>query len=101
MNIDVKKDGLSVAIVLSGRLDTVSSPELLEQVEQLTSGDEAINASIDFSDVDFVSSAGLRVLLVFLKKLNRANGSLVLNNLSKSIKEVFDMTGFSAILKIE
>jgi anti-anti-sigma factor len=56
--------------------------------------------ALDFAAVDYISSAGLRVLLILQKKIHAAGGSLSVRNLNGTVREVFDMTGFSAILKI-
>lgn len=87
-----------LAIVLEGRLDTMTAPELeaaldgaLEGVEELT---------FDFEKLDYISSAGLRVLLSTQKTMNR-QGVMKVLHANEMIREIFDVTGFSDILTIE
>jgi anti-anti-sigma factor len=100
MEINVTMEGDAVTAGLVGRLDTITSPALQQKANEILEGSPKINMTIDFASVDFVSSAGLRVLLMLHKKLLASQGSLSLKNLSAGVKEVFDMTGFSSILKI-
>jgi anti-anti-sigma factor len=100
MEINVTMEGDAVTIGLVGRLDTITSPALQQKTDEIMKSSSKIVMTVDFMSVDFVSSAGLRVLLMLHKKLNASQGSLSLRNLSVSVKEVFDMTGFSSILKI-
>jgi len=98
MEIKKEKNGGSLHIQLFGRLDTVTAPQfeasLKEDLDSLT---ELI---IDFQTLEYVSSAGLRVLLMAQKQMNK-QGKMKIINVSEPIKEVFDMTGFSDILTIE
>lgn len=98
MKITQNKDGNKLSIALEGRLDTTTSPELeavfaqsLEGVEQLT---------LDFSQLAYLSSAGLRVLLGAQKRMNK-QGSMTVRNVNETIMEVFEITGFVDILTIE
>ena len=98
MNIQQTKNGNALVIALEGRLDTVTAPELeaalktaLEGVEELT---------FDFEKLDYISSAGLRVLLAAQKTMNRQGGMKV-KNANEIITEIFEVTGFSDILTIE
>ncbi|MDR1874641.1 MAG: STAS domain-containing protein [Synergistaceae bacterium] len=100
MEINVNRDGDVIAVALAGKLDTATAPSLQRAMEEILSGGGAMNVSVDFSAIEFVSSAGLRVLLLSMKKIAAVKGSLVLKNMRDPVKEVFDMTGFSAILKI-
>ena len=99
MEITQKKDGEKLIVTLSGRLDTNTSPELesflrenLEGVSQLT---------IDLTDTQYVSSAGLRVFLYAHKELARTGGDVTLAHPNEYIAEVLDATGFTDILKVE
>ncbi|MDR3013213.1 MAG: STAS domain-containing protein [Chitinispirillales bacterium] len=83
---------------LVGRLDTVSASEF--QSELIAVFDEAEHVVLDFKDVAYVSSAGLRVLLLGEKTAKAKGRTMDLVNVSADIKEVFNMTGFTAILKI-
>ena len=100
MKIDVKQDGEIFVVELEGRMDTNTSPEFQKEMETYYSR-EGFKMILDFDKLDFVSSAGLRVLLLIQKKSKALNGSLVIKNVKPEIQEVFDMTGFSDILNIE
>ncbi len=100
MKIDVKQDGEIFVVELEGRMDTNTSPEFQKEMETYYSR-EGFKMILDFDKLDFVSSAGLRVLLLIQKKSKALNGSLVIKNVKPEIQEVFDMTGFSDILTIE
>ena len=100
MKIEVKQDGEIFVVELEGRMDTNTSPEFQKEMEVYYSK-EGFNMILDFDKLDFVSSAGLRVLLLIQKKSKALSGSLVIKNVKPEIQEVFDMTGFSDILNIE
>ena len=100
MKIDVKQDGEIFVVELEGRMDTNTSAEFQKEMEAYYSK-EGFNMILDFDKLDFVSSAGLRVLLLIQKKSKALSGSLVIKNVKPEIQEVFDMTGFSDILNIE
>ena len=97
--MEIKKnfnDG-TLVISLTGRLDNTTSPILEEEKKNFTGISTLI---LDFEGLEYVSSAGLRVLLTFQKIMNK-QGSMTVKNVSADIMEVFDMTGFSDILSIE
>ena len=100
MKIEVKQDGEIFVVELEGRMDTNTSPEFQKEMETYYSR-EGFKMILDFDKLDFVSSAGLRVLLLIQKKSKALSGSLVIKNVKPEIQEVFDMTGFSDILNIE
>jgi anti-anti-sigma factor len=101
MEINIKKDDSGVVVAgLSGRLDANSAPSLQTAFSGIGEGSDKPNVVLDFSEVDYVSSAGLRELLILQKKMLAAQGSLTLKHLNDMVREVFDMTGFSNILKI-
>lgn len=98
MTIHQFKNGNALTVALEGRLDTMTAPELeaalktaLESVEDLT---------FDFEKLDYISSAGLRVLLSAQKTMNR-QGSMKVVHANEIILEIFEVTGFSDILTIE
>ena len=91
---------LRVEVVLSGNLDTNGSVDLQNAMSEIFKRGAGINIVIDFYSVPFMSSAGLRVLLLATKKADAEGGSLKLQNVSDSIKEVLNMIGLSSILKI-
>lgn len=98
MKIVKQTDGSALTIALVGRLDTTTSPELEREIKSNIS--EVTELFFDFSELEYISSAGLRVLLAMQKIMNR-QGQMLLKNVSETIMEVFEVTGFSDILSIE
>jgi anti-anti-sigma factor len=99
MTITKNQTADKLSIALEGRLDTTTAPQL--QTELIPAFDTVKYIELDFKNLDYVSSAGLRVLLVGQKTAKAKNGKMVIINASSEIKEVFEMTGFSGILNIE
>jgi anti-sigma B factor antagonist len=98
LDISNKLEGSKLVFVLNGRLDTITAPQLEEELKEKMSG--ITELVFDFSDLSYISSAGLRVLLSAQKTMNQ-NGTMVVKNVSDAIQEIFDVTGFSDILTIE
>ena len=98
MKINKKAEGSTLLIALEGRLDTSTAPEL--EAELGKSLDGAAELCFDFAKLDYISSAGLRVLLSAQKRMNK-QGSMKLINVGETIMEIFDVTGFTDILTIE
>lgn len=98
MTIDIKKNGEEVTLAIVGRLDTLTAPALDKVVNEDVDG--ATGIIMDMKELEYISSAGLRVLLGTHKKMLKA-GFLRLINVGESVMEVLDMTGFSDILEIE
>ena len=98
MKIDKKQNGTALEIALEGRLDTTTAPELEQELKNSLDG--ATELTMDFSKLDYISSAGLRVLLSAHKTM-RAKGGMKVTNVNEIVKEVFDVTGFADILTIE
>ena len=98
MTIEKKLDGTELTITLTGRLDTTTAPQLEAELKASLDGVE--NLALDFAALDYLSSAGLRVLLAAQKTMNK-QGSMVICNVNETIAEIFDVTGFSDILTIE
>ena len=98
MTINKISDGEKLTVAITGRLDTNSSPKLEAELRQSVDG--VTEPVFDFSEVEYISSAGLRVLLAAQKVMNR-KGSMKLVGVSDEIQEVFEITGFSDILTIE
>ena len=92
-----KKQGDTLTCSLFGRLDTNTSPELLEQINL----DGVQTLIIDLADVDYVFSAGLRVFLQLQKNMNEKNGQMTLINMQDSVKEIFKIVGFTNIMDIK
>ena len=97
MEITLNKTSDSAVLSVSGRLDTNTAPELEKQIQSLT---EINSLSIDLKDLEYISSAGLRVLLSAHKAFEKKDG-LVIQNVQESVLEVFDVTGFKDILNIK
>ena len=98
MKITQRNEGQSTTISPEGRIDTVSAPELEEAMSNVP-GDVA-SLTFDFAKVEYISSAGLRVLLVAQKNMMKAGASMSIANVAPAVKEVFDITGFSTIFTI-
>lgn len=92
-------EGPETVVAIVGRLDTNSSPAFEKAITPILAG-EAKVVKIDCSALDYISSSGLRLFLMLQKNINQKKGSLSLCGLSDSIKEIFNVTGFSAIFKI-
>ena len=98
MTIEKKINGEAVTLIVSGRLDTQTAPELEKELDNILSGLKEL--TFDMTNLEYVSSAGLRVILKAQKAMN-TQGSMKLTGVNDSIMEVFDITGFLDILTIE
>ena len=98
MNMTKPQNGTELTIALEGRLDTTTAPELEQALKQDLEGATAL--TLDFSRLDYISSAGLRVLLSAHKAMSRKGGMKV-THVNEIVNEVFEVTGFSDILTIE
>ena len=98
MTIEKKINGEAVTLIVSGRLDTQTAPELEMELDAVLPGVKDL--TFDMTNLEYVSSAGLRVILKAQKVMN-AQGSMKLTGVNDSIMEVFDITGFLDILTIE
>jgi len=98
MKINKTMNGTTLVIALEGRLDTTTAPELENELK--TSMDSANELIFDFEKLDYISSAGLRVLLSAHKAMSKKGGMKV-RNVNEIVGEVFDVTGFADILTIE
>ncbi len=96
MNINLNKNEDKLIISLEGRLDTTTSPELESEYKKL---DEK-NIVLDLKDLNYISSAGLRVLLTMQKEMNK-KGSLEIINVCDDVRDIFEVTGFNDILNIK
>jgi anti-anti-sigma factor len=99
MNIQKAQNGESTTLTLSGRLDTTTATQL--QTALIPEFDAAKTVVLDFAGLEYVSSAGLRVLLMGEKTAKAKGCKQTLVNVSEEIMEVFEMTGFAGILNIE
>ena len=98
MEIVKTKNGSELTLAIIGRLDTTTAPQLETEVKNELDGVTAL--VLDFGKLEYVSSAGLRVLLTAQKTMNK-QGTMVIRNVNADIQEVFEITGFSDILTIE
>lgn len=98
MTITRKQNGETLEIALEGRLDTMTAPELEAELNKSLAGAETL--IIDFSKLDYISSAGLRVLLSAHKAMT-SKGGMKVTNVNEIVREVFEVTGFADILDIE
>ena len=98
MKIHQTRTGNELVIALEERLDTLTAPELEATLKTALNGVESL--VFDFSKLDYISSAGLRVLLSAQKVMNR-QGSMKVTHVNETIMEVFEVTGFADILTVE
>ena len=98
MTISKEKNNGTLIIAPEGRLDTVTAPELENEIKQSTEG--VTELIFDLKGLEYISSAGLRVLLSAQKTMN-AQGEMKVRNANETIMEIFEVTGFSDILTIE
>ena len=98
MNITETREGSKLTVALEGRLETTTAPDFEEVIK--TKLDGVTELVIDLSQIEYVSSAGLRVILSAQKKMN-IQGSMKVTGVNEIIGEIFDVTGFSEILTIE
>ena len=98
MTIDKQINGNELTLSLTGRLDTTTAPELEAVIKENITG--VTNLVMDFAGLEYLSSAGLRVILSAQKTMNK-QGEMVIRNVNETINEVFEITGFIDILTIE
>ncbi len=98
MTITKTVKGNEIAFALEGRLDTTTAPQFDAEIKENINGIEKL--VMDFEKLEYISSAGLRVLLAAQKIMNK-QGKMVLHNVNESVMEVFEVTGFSDVLTIE
>ena len=99
MEIEKKYDEKELTISVKGRIDTITSNDLEKEItDEMGNFDSLI---VDFDKVDYISSAGLRLLISTQKKLKPDNIPFVIKNANDTVKEIFRMSGFDKILKIE
>ena len=98
LNISKTVENTKAVYVLEGRLDTVTAPDLETELKGSLDGVEEL--ILDFGKLEYISSAGLRVLLATQKIMNK-QGEMKITNVNETIMEIFEVTGFSDILTIE
>ena len=98
MEIQKTLNGTALTVAVEGRLDTTTSPKMEEELQNSIDG--ITDLVLDFGKLEYISSAGLRVLLAMQKIMNR-QGKMTLKNVGDVVMEVFEVTGFVDILNIE
>jgi len=99
VTMDINEEQSRLFIKIEGRLDTKTAPELEEKINQSTGA--ISNIVMDFTELEYISSAGLRVLLKTHKAMKAKKGSMVIRGANEEVQEVFTITGFSDILRLE
>ena len=94
----LKKSDSKAELLLDGRLDTATAPSAQEAF--LNVANEYAEVELNLADLAYISSAGLRALLMLQKQVNKTGGSLVITNAKPAVKEVFEITGFAGIMNI-
>ena len=98
MTIVKNLNGNELTVAIAGRLDTTTAPQLEAELKMSIGGIEKL--VLDFSELEYLSSAGLRVLLSTQKAMNK-QGEMIIKNVNETINEIFEVTGFIDILTIE
>ena len=98
MTIHKEANGSALKVALEGRLDTTTAPQLEAELKQSLQG--VTDLTFDFSKLEYLSSAGLRVLLS-TQEIMKKQGDMKITNVNEMIMEIFEVTGFSDILNIE
>lgn len=98
MTINKSLDGSNLTVAISGRLDTSTAPQLESELQASVTGITYL--AFDLAELEYISSAGLRVLLTAQKTMNK-QGEMVIKNVNETVNEVFEVTGFVDILTIE
>ena len=98
MTIEKNLNGTELNVKVVGRLDTTTAPELETELKQSIDGVEKL--TLDFAELEYLSSAGLRVILGAQKTMNK-QGEMIIKNVNETINEIFEVTGFIDILTIE
>lgn len=98
MNVEKTLNGTEMNVTIVGRLDTTTAPQLESEVNLNIVGVKKL--ILDFAGLEYLSSAGLRVLLALQKSMNK-QGEMIIRNVNETIREIFELTGFIDILTIE
>ena len=97
MNLEKELNGQELKIIVSGRLDTITAPELSKFVSDNCDG--ITKLIFDFKDLEYISSSGIRVLVSY-SKIMESRGEMIICNVNDDVKEIFEITGLLEILKI-
>jgi stage II sporulation protein AA (anti-sigma F factor antagonist) len=96
MPIQTSKETTALIVTITGRMDALTAPEYEKKFSELIAEGE-ISFIVDFEQVDYISSAGLRVLLATAKRVKAVNGKLLLANITGVVKDVFEISGFCTL----
>ena len=99
MEVQINKEGNKTIVILTGRLDTTNADQFQKDIQPLMEGENP-DIEFDCTNMEYTSSQGLRMFLMLQKSVNNRKGQLVMKNMKPQVKEVFDITGFSNIIKI-
>lgn len=99
MEVNITKEGAKTLVNLVGRLDTTNAEQFQSDIAPLMA-DPAPDFELDCTEMDYTSSQGLRMFLMLQKTVSSKGGKMVMKNMKPQVKEVFDITGFSNIIKI-
>jgi anti-sigma B factor antagonist len=99
MNISTREEGAVTVVGVEGNLDTNTAPDAQQHLDGLQDGGVQ-KILVNFTDLDYISSAGLRVLLATAKRISASGGSLRICGLNETVNEVFEISGFSVILSV-
>ena len=98
MNLTTQKNGTELTVSLSGEMNTLTAPELSALLDKELGGMQSL--TLDFAECDYVSSAGLRVLLATFKQLKASGGSMILTHVGENFMDVLQNTGLDAVFDI-
>lgn len=99
MELQTRTEGNAIVVTLSGRLDTVTAPEYEKNIREVIANGH-LYIVVDFGQLDYISSAGLRGLLVMAKLLNAQGGRVCLADVKGNVRSVFEMCGFDSVFKM-
>ena len=99
MEVKFDKQDSNLTVVISGNIDTVTAPELDSELQENLAGIK--NLILDFAAVDYISSAGLRVILMTNQLMEDVDGKMTVKNVNEDVRDVFEMTGFDSLLNLE
>ena len=99
MEVKFNKQDSSLTVAISGNIDTVTAPELDSKLQENIAGVKDL--VLDFAAVDYISSAGLRVILMTNQLMEDVDGNMTVKNVNEDVRDVFEMTGFDSLLNLE
>lgn len=100
MDLQTKTENQAIVVTISGRLDAVTAPAYEKSIRELIDGGNS-NFVIDFEQLDYISSAGLRALLLMAKLLKEKGGQVCFASVKGNVRSVFDMSGFTGLFRTE